>query len=114
MGAEFLLESARLQLGGHPIIVNCGYRCPELNKMVGGVPSSQHQGFYSLKTQLVKAVAFDLDYPPEFGGNQALFDCLQQMDFDQLIFEQKGGSEWIHVGWLPYSTNRRQVMDQRT
>lgn len=28
---------------GAPIIVNSGYRCPELNKAVGGVPKSRHQ-----------------------------------------------------------------------
>lgn len=25
-----------------PVLVNCMYRCPELNKLVGGVPTSQH------------------------------------------------------------------------
>ena len=28
---------------GQPMPVGSGYRCPELNKMVGGVPTSQHQ-----------------------------------------------------------------------
>jgi hypothetical protein len=28
---------------GKPMTVGSGYRCPELNKMVGGVPTSQHQ-----------------------------------------------------------------------
>ena len=28
---------------GLPIHVNSGYRCPELNKAIGGVPTSQHQ-----------------------------------------------------------------------
>jgi len=27
---------------GEPLVINSGYRCPELNKAVGGVPSSQH------------------------------------------------------------------------
>ena len=27
---------------GLPIIINSGYRCPELNRLVGGVPTSQH------------------------------------------------------------------------
>ena len=27
---------------GRPIYVNSGYRCPALNRAVGGVPSSQH------------------------------------------------------------------------
>ena len=28
---------------GKPMTVGSGYRCPELNRMVGGVPTSQHQ-----------------------------------------------------------------------
>lgn len=27
---------------GHPLFINSGYRCPELNAKVGGVPTSQH------------------------------------------------------------------------
>lgn len=27
---------------GEPLIINSGYRCPQLNKAVGGVPTSQH------------------------------------------------------------------------
>lgn len=27
---------------GHPLRINSGYRCPELNRAVGGVPASQH------------------------------------------------------------------------
>lgn len=36
-----LLEPLRLAYG-KPLYVNSGYRCPPLNKAVGGVPSSQH------------------------------------------------------------------------
>lgn len=27
---------------GEPLAINSGYRCPEVNKAVGGVPTSQH------------------------------------------------------------------------
>ena len=27
---------------GKPLVINSGYRCPELNREVGGVPTSQH------------------------------------------------------------------------
>lgn len=36
------LEVLRAELGNKPITVNCGYRSPEHNKAVGGVPNSQH------------------------------------------------------------------------
>ncbi len=37
-----MLEQFRGHLGGKPVIVDSGYRCPEHNKAVGGAPSSQH------------------------------------------------------------------------
>ena len=36
-----LLQPLR-DIYGKPIRINSGYRCPELNKAVGGVPNSQH------------------------------------------------------------------------
>lgn len=36
-----LLQPLR-ELYGKPMTVNSGFRCPELNKLVGGVASSQH------------------------------------------------------------------------
>ncbi len=39
---ENVLDPLRQAWGG-PIMVNSGYRCPELNKLVGGTPYSQHQ-----------------------------------------------------------------------
>lgn len=36
-----VLEPLRAHLG-HPITINSGYRCPALNKAVGGVPNSFH------------------------------------------------------------------------
>lgn len=36
-----VLEPLRARLG-HPVKINSGYRCPELNKAVGGVPNSFH------------------------------------------------------------------------
>lgn len=39
---ERTLQPLRDRLG-IPVHVNSGYRCPELNEAVGGVPTSQHQ-----------------------------------------------------------------------
>jgi uncharacterized protein YcbK (DUF882 family) len=38
---EEILEPLRLEIG-KPIHISSGYRCLELNKKVGGVPTSQH------------------------------------------------------------------------
>lgn len=36
------LEELRAAIGGKPIVVTSGYRCPEHNRKVGGVADSQH------------------------------------------------------------------------
>lgn len=37
-----LLEQLRADIGGLPLHINSGYRCPAHNQNVGGVPNSQH------------------------------------------------------------------------
>lgn len=74
---------------GRPIIVSSGYRCPELNSLVGGVSTSQH------------TMGEAADLVPASGGNLGALAraAIQFGDFDQLILEQAGGSKWIHVSW---------------
>lgn len=36
------LEELRADLGGHPMIITSGYRCPTHNAAVGGHPTSEH------------------------------------------------------------------------
>src|SRR3569833_46377 len=38
-----VLEPVRTVLGGKPIFISSGFRCPALNKAVGGAPNSDHQ-----------------------------------------------------------------------
>lgn len=37
-----LVEQLRSNIGGYPLYINSGYRCPEHNAAVGGVSNSQH------------------------------------------------------------------------
>lgn len=37
-----LLEALRETIGGKPIVITSGYRCPERNRQVGGAPQSRH------------------------------------------------------------------------
>lgn len=79
------LDGIREKLG-KPIIVSSGYRCPVLNKAVGGVANSQHQK--GLAADLVCADMAKLESVlRETGG------------FDQLIKEHRKGSKsfWFHV-----------------
>lgn len=80
------LDNIREKLG-KPILVSSGYRCPVLNKAVGGVYNSQHQK--GLAADLVCADMSKLESVlRETGG------------FDQLIKEHRKGfpnSFWFHV-----------------
>lgn len=80
------LDNIREKLG-KPISVSSGYRCPVLNKAVGGVANSQHQK--GLAADLVCADMVKLESVlRETGG------------FDQLIKEHRKGfpnSFWFHV-----------------
>jgi hypothetical protein len=84
---------------GRPIIVSSGYRCKQLNELVGGVANSQH----------TKGEAADL--VPASGGSLAgiVRAAVQFGNFDQLILEQAGGSKWVHVSWRS-SGNRRRIL----
>lgn len=78
------MEQVRLVLGT-PIIVSSGYRCPELNALIGGSPTSDHR--------FGKADDFT---SPGFGTpyEVALAISRSGIKFDQLIYE----GTWVHLG----------------
>ena len=86
---------------GKPITVNSGYRCPELNKAVGGSATSDH----------VKGFAADITCSNK-KENAILFDIIKNnLIFDQLIWE-KGNNEypdWVHVSFNP-KRKRKQIL----
>lgn len=86
---------------GKPILVNSGYRCPALNKAVGGVASSQH----------LRGEAADITTgSPE--TNKQLYDLAiaLRLPFDQLIGER--GYTWLHISHKPTGYNRHQYWAQ--
>ena len=88
---------------GKPIVVNSGYRCPKLNRAVGGVARSQH----------TKGEAADIrTLSNRRWENEQLFKFIVQLKlpFDQLIDEH--GYSWIHVSYSK-GKNRRQVLHVR-
>ena len=93
---EKVLQPLRDEFGA-PIIVNSGYRSQQVNKAVGGVPSSQH----------VRGEAVDIT-----GGsrerNKRFFEILRTMDYDQLINERD--YSWIHVSYTICKPNRKQIL----
>ena len=83
---------------GAPIMVNSGYRCPELNKLVGGTPNSQHQ----------RGEAADITVGTP-ARNRRLLALIKRLDLpvDQCIDEK--GCRWIHVSHHA-GNNRRRYM----
>lgn len=91
---------------GSPIIINSGYRCPELNKAVGGVPTSAHQ------------TGNAVDMHPQNGKmeefKQFCLDYCKDKDFDQLILENSGATEWVHLGLFNNNNEQRHQMFKLT
>ena len=86
-----------------PIKIGSGYRCPRLNKAVGGVSNSQHM--------LGQAADLCID-GDLWKGKRWLEWIKQHCDFDQLIWEHNAkGSYWVHVSYRADGKNRRQVID---
>lgn len=88
---------------GESIKIGSGYRCPQLNKAVGGVPNSQH----------IKGEAADLCIDGDKAkGRKWITWIMNHCDFDQLIWEHNSkGTYWVHVSYRADGKNRRQVID---
>ena len=78
---------------GSPISVSSGYRCPELNKAVGGAKTSGHQyGFCAdlqVKGDLRKFSNFVIEWMKD-----------HHMKWDELLFEKSGNVTWLHFCWI--------------
>lgn len=73
---------------GYPLIVSSGYRCPELNKYLGGVATSQH------------CLCEALDVICKKMSVSEMFDKINKSDlkYDQMIIEvNKSGDMWLHI-----------------
>ena len=105
--------AARAEAGGEPysrnentgeaIVINSGYRSPEVNRLAGGVPSSNHVTGCAVdircagKEQMIRYAAILLDIADE-----------SKRDFDELLLEQHGSVCWLHFAVRP-KDNRRKI-----
>ena len=98
------LEELRTRAGG-PIMINSGYRSPQLNRAIGGVPTSNHltgcavdihvTGMEQLIVYAATLIAISKDW---------------QQDFDELLIEKNAhGAIWLHFA-VRASNNRRKVL----
>lgn len=87
-----LLEPLR-EAWGKPIHISSGYRCPKLNKRVGGSATSAH-----LKGLAADLVPDNQNETEEFIQFAVRFFVDSHAQFDQLIKERNGQAKWLHVG----------------
>ena len=90
---EDVLQPLRDAWGG-PLFINSGYRCPELNEAVGGVPTSQH----------VKGQAADVGCSDPI----ALAKLARRINlpFDQMIIYPS----FVHFSFCKDGENRGKVL----
>ena len=79
---------------GKPIHINSGYRCPALNKAVGGVPTSQH----------VRGQAADCGVEDSLALARLLLDL--GLEFDQAIVYPT----FVHISYKADGENRNQLL----
>lgn len=81
-----------------PIIITSGYRCPKVNKLVGGVNNSQHMSGC--------AADFHIRGFNPLMMYEVFSDIYNTMEFDQLIFYRS--KNIIHVSYVENS-NRHEA-----
>lgn len=93
-----VLEPLRQHVG-KPIRINSGYRCPALNgsEQVQGQANSQH----------LKGEAADIRLDSVAEGRDWFKWLMDNTNVDQLIWERKGSTCWIHVSCKPRPEENR-------
>lgn len=98
---KHVLEPVRAHFGG-PVVVNSGYRSPEVNSGIGSQPTSQH----------CRGEAADIEHPVHSNLDLARW-IAANLKFDQLILEYYNpdvpNSGWVHVSFKA-SGNRQQAL----
>ena len=96
-------------LGGEedtPIMISSGYRSPELNKKVGGSPTSNHLTGCAVDIrvagieQAMRYAVILMDYADE-----------TKQDYDELLIERnRSGVYWLHFAVRPKGNRRKTTM----
>ena len=100
--AEKVFEPLREWVDG-PIKINSFFRCPELNKAIGGSGKSQH----------CHGQAIDIDDTFKVVANSDMYNYIKNnLDFDQLIWEfgDDDNPNWVHVSYVSKDDNRKRCL----
>ena len=96
---EVLREKA-----SQPIIINSGYRSPQLNRKVGGAPTSNH-----LTGCAVDIRTNGMEQAIEYAAILIAYANESAQDYDELLIEKnRYGAIWLHFAVRPIE-NRRKV-----
>lgn len=97
-----MLERVRSTLDA-PVVVTSGYRCPELNRAVGGVTSSDH-------TQGHAADIVAPGYGTPYQVASLLAPLVSTLGIGQLLLEHVGEKSWVHVSTRPPDNDRNRIL----
>ena len=100
--AEEIFEPLRAYVNG-PIKINSFFRCPELNKAIGGSSKSQH----------CKGQAIDIDDTFGYMTNAEMYYFIKEhLDFDQIIwdFGSDDNPDWVHISYVSPGKNRNRCL----
>ena len=100
--AEEVFEPLRVYIGG-PIKINSFFRCPELNKAIGGSGNSQH----------CRGQAIDIDDTFGKATNAEMYHWIKEnLEFDQMIWEfgDDDNPDWVHVSYVSAEDNRNRCL----
>lgn len=75
---------------GESIHISSGYRCPKLNKLVGGSSTSSHMEGSAVDIYVKGDMEKFFQYVREY---------FKHHEFDQCIKEKVGNSNWLHISY---------------
>ena len=88
--------------GDDPIIINSGFRSPEVNRAVSGATSSNH-----LTGCAVDIRCIGMEQALRYASILLDISDLNNEDFDELLIELKKSVVWIHFAVRPWGNRRR-------
>ena len=95
-------EEMRNEVREYPIIINSGFRSPEVNRALGGWAQSNHLTGCAVDIRCV-----GIEQAIRYATLLLDISDLNNEDFDELIIERKGYSYWIHFAVRPFGNRKR-------
>ena len=91
-----------------PVVITSGYRSPEVNRLCGGAPTSNHLTGCAVDIrcmgpeQLIRYATILLDMADD-----------SDSEFDELLFEKRASKYWLHFAVRPKENRRKILFDMR-